>query len=115
MLLEIGLGIGAHGEERGVSHRYLAGVSDQQHQSESHYGIDPDEDQLRDKVVGKYPRRQQQRDAQHGVPELLATVAEEPDVLLIAGPEQKTHQTFFPVGSPNNPLGLITSIASTTT
>jgi hypothetical protein len=45
----------------------------------------------------------------------MTAVPGEPDVLRVVGLEDETHQTFFLSFSPNNPLGLTTSMISTTT
>jgi hypothetical protein len=113
--LQPGLGVGAHGEEAGVAERHLAGEAGQQHQAEADDGVDADEAELRQRIFRQHEGRGEQGHGQRGVPELLAAVLEQRDVLLVAGFEQEMHQTFFVRFSPNRPLGLTTSITSTTT
>jgi hypothetical protein len=90
-LLQVGLGVGAHGEEGGMAERDLAGEADQDHQADAGDRIDPDEDQLRDPVVGQQPRGGGEREQQRAVPEYLAAMLEQADVLLVIGLEEKAH------------------------
>jgi hypothetical protein len=65
-------------------------------------------------VVRQHKGCGEQRQAERRIPERLAAVLEEADVLLIGRLEEKSHQTFFRRFSPNRPFGFTASITSTT-
>ena len=91
------------------------GKAGQHHQAQAHDRIDQDEGQLREQVLRHQPGRRQQQQAQQPIPEAMAVVLGQAQVLLVTGLEQKAHQTFFLRRSPNSPLGLTMSMMSTTT
>ena len=96
-----------------MADREQAGEARQQHQPEPDDAVDQHEGQLRQPVLGKQPRRGEQHEQQHAVPEAMARVLRERDVLVVRGLEQEPH-TFFLRFSPNKPLGFTISIRSTT-
>ena len=74
-----------------MAQREQAGEACQQHQAQAGYGIDQDEGQLRQVVLGKQPGRGQQQEQQCTVPEDVATVFGKLDVLPVVGLENKSH------------------------
>jgi len=113
---EVGLGIGPHAHEGGLTDRDLAGVARQQHQAQAHDGVDQHETELRQPVLLKQHGRNQQHRHQCAVPESMTLMLGERDILLVAGLEDETHgnQTFLRSFSPNKPFGLNHSISNTT-
>jgi hypothetical protein len=75
--LQVGLGVGAHGEEGGVAERNLPGEADQQHQAEADDGVDADEGELRHPVFGQQPGCGDQRQQRAPRTRSLAAVLEQ--------------------------------------
>ena len=107
------LGVGAHPQKRRVAQREQTGEAGQQHQPQAHNRVNQHKGELRQPVLVHQPGRCEQEQAQQAVPEHMAAVFGQPDVLVVIGLEQESH-TFFRSCSPNRPLGLSTSMSSTT-
>ena len=74
-----------------MTERNLAGEAGQQHQAEADDGVDADEGDLRQRVFRQQKRRGNQGNGQGGVPETLAAMLEQGDVLLVACLEYEMH------------------------
>ena len=92
------LGVGSDREECRVAERDLPGVPDEQHQPEADDRIDADELQLREDVAADEIRHRKQEHAEQPIPEDLAAVLKQADVLGVVGFEDETHSDFFPDG-----------------
>jgi len=84
-------GIGADGEERSVADRHLPGEPGQQHQPQPDDRIHDDVFQLQQIVFADHERRRDQQHCKRGVPEALAVVLEQAQILPVLGFEQKPH------------------------
>ena len=111
------LRIGAHAQEGGVADREQPGEAGQHHQPEADDAVDQDEGQLRQAVALQPPGCGDQRQHQQRIPDPVATVLGQHDVLVVARLEDESHAgyTFLRRFSPNRPLGLTISMISTTT
>ena len=74
-LLQIGGGIGADREKRGVAERGLPGEAGEDQQRHADGGVDADKDQLADHVARENERRDRQQDQQRAVGQHIARSA----------------------------------------
>jgi hypothetical protein len=88
---EIGLGVCADAQEGRVAQREQAGEAGQQHQAEADDAVDQHEGELGQPVLGKEPGRGDQQQAQRAVPEHVAAVPGQLNVLAVVGLEDETH------------------------
>jgi len=89
------LRVGTDAEKGRVAQRKQTGKPDRQHQSESGDGVDQDESQLGQVVLGKQPRCCEQQQQQDAVPEHMAAMLGKIDVLPVVGLEDKSHVFCF--------------------
>ncbi len=92
------------------------GIADQQHQPNAGDGEDEHRAEFADIEFPQYVGNRQQDQQQQTVPEQVAAMAPQPDVLPVIGAEQISHGAYtrFPMLSANSPCGRRKSIASNT-
>jgi hypothetical protein len=72
-----------HVKEGRVAERYQPGVARQQHQAKPGNAVNHDEGKLGGVVLRQHPRGSEQQREQQGVPELLDSVRQQPQVLVV--------------------------------
>jgi hypothetical protein len=106
---EVGVGVGADRQEGAVAEADKPGEADQQHQADAGDRQNEDLSEFADIEDRQQPRRRQHRQPEQAVPEDLAAVLEQTDVVEIGGLEQDAHgcrpQTFLRCNVENSPCG----------
>ncbi|MNV56452.1 hypothetical protein D3C71_1487360 [compost metagenome] len=88
---EHGLRISPHAQKGRVPEREQPREPGQQHEPQSHDGVDQHKGELGQPILGRHPGRSHQRQAQQAVPEHMAAMFGQAQVLFVAGLEDESH------------------------